>query len=104
MAANELPFTQTGDVVGTRRIVSDSSVRRIRGRHLEVAALTIGTLLERQAFEFYTRQAEVSQDVNVREFFLELANWEEGHYRMLLREDEALKEQYWSENQFERLL
>ncbi len=69
-----------------------------------MAALSIGILLEKQALEFYTRQAEVSQDVNVRDFFLELANWEEEHYQMLLREDEALKEEYWSENRFEPLL
>ena len=104
MAANECPFTLTGEVVGTGRIVSDGSVRRIHGRHLKMAALSIGVLLEKQAFEFCTRQVEVSRDVNVLEFFLELANWQEGHYRMLLREDEALKEKCWSENRFEPLL
>lgn len=89
---------------GSGRIFSDDFVRRIRGRHLEMAALSIGILLEKQAFEFYSKQAEASEDKIVREFFVQLANWEDGHYRMLLREDEALKEEYWSENRFEPLL
>ena len=86
------------------RIFSDDFVRRIRGRHLEMAALSIGILLEKQSFEFYERQAEASEQVSVQDFFRQLANWEDGHYRMLLREDEALKEEYWSENRFEPLL
>lgn len=86
------------------RIFSDDFVRRIRGKHLEMAALSIGILLEKQAFEFYTQQAKVTEDVDVREFFRMLAIWEDGHYQMLLREDEALKEEYWSENRFEPLL
>lgn len=86
------------------RIFSDDFVRRIRGKHLEVAALSIGILLEKQAFEFYTQQAKAAVDAPVRAFFGELAAWEDGHYQMLLREDEALKEQYWRENRFEPLL
>jgi rubrerythrin len=89
---------------GSGRIFSEDFTRRIRGRHLEMAALSIGILLEKQSFEFYTRQAEASDDATVREFFSKLASWEEGHYQMLLREDEALKEEYWSENRFAPLL
>ena len=86
------------------RIFSDDFVRRIRGKHLEMAALSIGILLEKQAFEFYTQQAKVTEDAHAREFFRVLADWEDGHYQMLLREDNALKEQYWNENRFEPLL
>jgi rubrerythrin len=85
-------------------VFSDDFVRRIRGSHLEMAALSIGLLLEKQSFEFYTRQAESASDLHVRGFFRDLATWEEGHYQMLLREDEALKEAYWSENRFEPLI
>ncbi|MBE0635815.1 hypothetical protein IH601_07460 [Candidatus Bipolaricaulota bacterium] len=79
-------------------------MRRIRGQHLEMAALSIGILLEKQSYEFYSHQAAASDDEAVREFFIKLAAWEEGHLQMLLREDEALKEEYWSENRFEPLL
>lgn len=85
-------------------IFSADFVRRIRGKHLEMAALSIGILLEKQSFEFYSKQSAASDDASVREFFAKLAAWENSHYQMLLREDEALKEEYWSENRFEPLL
>lgn len=50
-----------------------------------MASLSIGMLLEKQALEFYIRQTETAEDEDVREFFRQLANWEDGHYRMLLR-------------------
>lgn len=34
----------------------------------------MGILLEKQAFEFYARQAEIAEDEGVGEFFRELAN------------------------------
>ncbi len=85
------------------RIFSADFVRRIRGRHFEMAALSIGILLEKQAFEFYRSQADVADDESVRAFFRELADWEDGHYRMLLRADEAIQADYWSANRFEPL-
>jgi rubrerythrin len=85
-------------------IFSADFERRIQGRHLEMAALSIGILLEKQSFEFYTQQGNLASDADVKAFFRELAHWEEGHYQMLLREDEGLKEAYWSENRFAPLL
>lgn len=91
--ASEMP-----DHAGT--IFSADFERRIQGQHLEMAALSIGILLEKQSFEFYTQQADLASDANVKAFFRELAHWEDGHYQMLLKEDEALKEAYWNENRF----
>jgi len=85
-------------------IFSEDFVRRIGGKHLEMSALSIGILLEKNAYEFYSRQAEEADDEAVASFFRELAAWEETHYRLLLRQDEALKEEYWSENRFAPLL
>jgi len=85
-------------------IFSDDFARRIRGKHLEMSALSIGILLEKNAYAFYSRQADAADDEAVAGFFRELANWEDAHYRMLLRQDETLKEEYWSENRFAPLL
>ncbi len=84
-------------------IFSDDFLARIQGQHLEAAALSIGILLEKQAIAFYTAQAEAADAEPVRAFFQELATWEEGHYRMLLREDEDLRDDYWQANRFEPL-
>jgi len=81
-------------------VFSDGFRRRIQGRHLEMSALSIGILLERNAIDFYTRQADEAESEDVRRFFRELADWETEHYRMLLRQDEALRDDYWAENRF----
>ena len=85
-------------------IFSEDFRRRLKGKHLEMSALSIGILLEKNAIEFYRRAADDATEDGVRSFFRELADWEEGHYQMLLRYDEALKEEYWSENRFAPLL
>jgi rubrerythrin len=81
-------------------IFSDEFRQRIRGKHLEMSALSIGILLEKNAYEFYATQAERAEDESVRRLFRELAEWENGHYQLLLREDEALRETYWNQNRF----
>jgi len=85
-------------------IFSDGFVRRIAGKHFEMSALSIGILLEKNAHAFYSRRAAEAQDEEVSRFFRELAEWENDHYELLLRQDEAVKEAYWSENRFAPLL
>jgi len=87
----------------TERIFSEDFRRRIRGQHLEMAALSIGLLLEKEARQFYTRQAAETADEALAALFRELAQWEDGHYEMLLRQDESLREEYWAQNRFEPL-
>jgi len=97
----ELPEHEEPQASG---IFSEDFVRRIEGKHLEMTALSIGILLEKNAYEFYSRQADEADDEAIAAFFRELAAWEETHYRLLLRQDEALKEEYWNENRFAPLL
>jgi len=85
-------------------IFSDDFVRRIAGKHFEMSALSIGILLEKNAYAFYSSRAAEARDEEVARFFRELAEWENGHYQLLLRQDEAVKEAYWSENRFAPLL
>jgi rubrerythrin len=85
-------------------IFSEGFRHRIGGRHLEMAALSIGILLEKTAYEFYAASAEKADDVEARRFLRELAEWENGHYQLLLREDDALRDSYWDENRFAPLV
>ena len=88
----------------TAGIFSEDFVRRIAGKHFEMSALSIGILLEKNAYAFYSRQADAAEDEAVARFFRDLAEWESGHYRLLLRQDDELKEEYWSRNRFAPLL
>ncbi len=88
---------------GSGGIFSEDFRRRITGRHLEMSALSIGVLLERNAYEFYVASAKRVDDESVRRFLEELAEWENGHYQLLLREDAGLRDAYWDENRFSPL-
>jgi rubrerythrin len=83
---------------------SEGFRRRLRGRHFEMSALSIGILLERNAIEFYSHQADIAETAEIRRFFSGLADWENTHYQLLLRHDEALREEYWVQNRFSPLL
>ena len=88
------------DLTGMSPIFSEHIKTRIGQAHLEMSALSIGIQLELDAFKFYRSQAEVSDDPLVKEFYLELAEWETSHYQALLKQHEELKEDYWAASGF----
>lgn len=93
--------------LGPRAPLSDESPifsAEIKGRakeaHFEMSALSIGIQLELSAMSFYREAARAAEDPAVKAFYEELAEWEDGHYRALLRQQEALREDYWSAGGF----
>ena len=84
------------ELQGTSPIFSDSFRQRITGAHFEMSALSIGISLELSAVNFYKDQAAQSNDPIVQKFYTELADWESGHYKALLQQQESLKEDYWA--------
>ena len=81
---------------GASPIFSDSFRDRIKDAHFEMSALSIGINLELSAVQFYKDQATQARDETVTKFYNELADWESGHYRALLQQQESLKEDYWA--------
>ena len=90
----------TTQYAGSSPIFSDSIRDRIKGAHFEMTALSIGIQLELGAVKHYQALAEQASDPTVKQFFEELAAWEQGHYHALLSQQEALQEDYWAENDF----
>ena len=88
------------DLSGSWPIFTDRIKQRIQDAHFEMTALSIGIQLELDAMNFYKSQAESSDDREAKRFYAELADWESGHYRALLTQQEALKEDYWSAGGF----
>jgi len=88
------------DLSGAFPIFSEAIKARIQGAHFEMSALAIGTQLELDAMVFYKREADANDDPVIKAFFTELAEWERGHYQALLRQEESLKEDYWSDSGF----
>jgi rubrerythrin len=85
---------------GESPIFSSSLKGRLGEAHFEMTALSVGIQLELSAQSFYKKQGEEATNDAVRAFFLELAEWEAGHYDALLTQQESLKEDYWAASRF----
>lgn len=85
---------------GDNPIFSDKLRARIGEAHFEMSALSIGIQLELNAERNYRARSEQAHDPQVEAFYRELADWEAGHYRALLRQQESLKEDYWAAGGF----
>ena len=81
-------------------IFSEKIKNRISEAHIEMSALSIGIQLELDATKFYEDQAQAASDPDIKSFFEELAQWENGHYRALLAQQEEFKADYWSQGGF----
>ena len=85
---------------GASPIFPDGIRARIQQAHYEMTALSVGIQLELDAVKHYNRLAEAATDPAVFKFFKDLAEWESEHYRILLAQQEDLKEAYWTSNGF----
>jgi rubrerythrin len=81
-------------------IFSDEIKNRIKDSHFEVSALTIGMKLELDAVNFYRSCAQKAQSEEVKQFYNELAEWEQDHYRAFEGALIMLKEDYFQANNF----
>ena len=81
-------------------IFSERLRERAAEAHFEMTALSIGAQQEADAQRFYRQQAAQAEDPEVKNFYLQLAEWESGHYHALLDQQKALEEEYWAANQF----
>ena len=85
---------------GDSPIFTEGLKARAGEAHFEMTALSVGIQLELQAEVFYRKQADACGDEGLAAFWNELADWESGHYHLLLKQQEFLKEDYWSTNSF----
>ena len=81
-------------------IFSEQIKERIKDSHFEVSALSIGMKLELDAMKYYRSCAKEANNEQVRQFYNELAEWEEDHYVAFERQLEMLKEEYFTANNF----
>ncbi|UCE58745.1 MAG: ferritin family protein [Phycisphaerales bacterium] len=81
-------------------IFSEDIKSRLKEAHFEMSSLSIGIKLELDAMNFYKAEAQAVDDPEAKRFYTELSEWEAAHYHALLRQQEALKEDYWSAGGF----
>ncbi len=81
-------------------IFSDDIKMRLKEAHYEMTVLSVGIQLELNAMQQYRDLAARAADKTISQFYMGLCEWEDSHYRTLLSQQDALKEEYWAANHF----
>jgi rubrerythrin len=80
---------------GQSPIFSYDFKSRIKDRHFEMSALSIGALLETNSIDFYRQMKDLVKDPDAKRFFSELQSWEEKHLDAIVRQLDLVKEEFW---------
>ena len=81
-------------------ILSNNIKKEISAAGFEAAAISAAIDLENRAIEVYQDRANSATDLNEKEMYQTLADWERTHFHMLHKVDEDLREQIWLDNNF----
>jgi len=82
-------------------IFSDNFIKRIGSNQMLFSAISVATLLEKNAFEFYQRSVDQTDDEVLKKFFEKMVNWEKQHYDDLIKIADEAENTYWQKNRFE---
>ncbi|MBI9105379.1 MAG: ferritin family protein [Spirochaetales bacterium] len=82
-------------------IISVEFLERIGSDSFLSAAISSSILLELNAIDHYRKSAEISDDLDVKMLFTELADWEKDHYEMLLKIQEDSRQSWYNAQSFE---
>jgi len=81
-------------------ILSEQVKKEISAAGFEAAAISAAMDFETRAIEVYQGRADEATDVNEKEMYQMLADWERTHHHLLHKLNEDLKEQIWNDNNF----
>ena len=91
-----LKLGQPVPLLGDSPIFSDSFKSRIKQAHFEMSSLSIALHLEETAMKYYAERAAIVEDPTIKQMFMDLSEWEKGHFQALQRQLDMLKEDYWA--------
>ena len=82
------------------RILSEDIKKQISAASFEAAAISAAMDFETRAVKIYSERAAESTDINEKELYKMLADWEKTHHLLLHKLNEELKEEIWYDNNF----
>jgi len=82
-------------------IITPQFIRAIAGSKILFSSLSTAALLEKNSMDFYQKCAEENEDIELKNFFLMMVNWETQHYDDILRIQKEAEQEYWQINRFE---
>ncbi len=86
---------------GKSPIFSDEFVKRIKDKHYEMSALSIGILLEQSSIEFYVKMKNSTKDVKLKTLLSVLVVWEKKHLEALVKQQKLFMSAYWEKARFQ---
>lgn len=97
--AENLPINQVddSDIV---KILSEEIKKEISAASFEAAAISAAIDFENNAIKVYSERAEETTDINEKNMYQMLADWERTHHQLLYQLSEDLKESIWNDNNF----
>ncbi len=93
----EFDFGRPAPLAGSSPIFSEDLKQRVKDRHFEMSALSIGALLETNSIDYYRRLKEQAPSAEIKKFYAALQQWEEKHLAAIVRQLDYLKEEFWQE-------
>ncbi len=88
------------DATVTAAIISDDVVKEVNGAGYEAAVISAALELEKNAVNFYSKQAEEAESEGEKHLYRWLTRWEKTHMMMLAKLDSEIRERIWYDNQF----
>lgn len=96
---NQLEALAQEDAIANS-ILTEKIKKDISGAGFESAAISAAIDMESKSIEVYEQRAKESDDPNEKELYQWLADWEKGHYQLLLDLNKQLTEKVWNDNNF----
>ena len=82
------------------KVLNKETQNRIASADFEAAAISAALLMEEQAVQFYSEQAQSTDDTEEKKLYNWLSEWETTHLRFLAEIDKKLTESIWNDNNF----
>ena len=85
---------------GPSPIFSEDFKGRLKGRHFELSALSIGMTLEQNSITFYRDMEKKAGDPELKKLAAYLVKWEQSHLDALSIQSNIFQEENWQEAHF----
>ena len=82
------------------RVFTDRFREQAEGAAFEMAALSVGMTLEKNAVAYFSGAAGSAEEAEVRKFYRFLADWEQQHLNALAGLTETIRGDFWEKSGF----
>lgn len=94
----QLPHSDIAHIA--TKVLNKETQNRIASADFEAAAISAAILMEERAIEFYSQEAQNTDDPEEKKLYNWLSEWEGTHLRFLVEIDKKLTESIWTDSSF----